>query len=243
MFKLHENVNQDPLNLKKESLIISSSDLTRIYMLGETEVVGVEGIDLQIRKGEIVVVKGKSGSGKSTLLSLIGGLDMPTRGHLNVAGHDLLSVTLEELTSFRRKVVGIVFQSFNLLPTLNALENVVLPALLAGKSIDSSREKALQLLEWLGLKHRSSHFPSQLSGGEMQRIAIARSLINDPEILLADEPTGNLDSKSGEAVIRLLVQANRKFRTTVLVATHSNQMDAFATSRILLKDGRVAEIS
>ncbi len=203
--------------------------------------IGIDGVNLHIQKGETVVIKGRSGSGKSTLLSLICGLDRPTRGQLTVAGYDLLSANAEELTFFRRKIVGIVFQTFNLLPTLSAVENVILPALLAGKSVDESREKALWLLGWLELKHRAHHFPSQLSGGEMQRTAIARSLINDPEIILADEPTGNLDSRSGEAVIRLLVEANKKFGTTILVATHSNQVNPFATSQIFLKDGQVIE--
>ncbi len=227
---------------KEESLIIHSRDLTCIYRLGEAEVVGIEGIDLRIRRGEIVVVKGKSGSGKSTLLSLIGGLDTPSRGCISVADYNLQEATPEQLTEFRRNIVGVVFQTFNLLPTLSALENVILPALLAGISFEASREKAMELLEWLGVKHRAKHFPSQLSGGEMQRTAIARSLINDPEILLADEPTGNLDSRSGEAVVRLLVEANRKFKTTVIIATHSDQMDPFATSRIFLQDGRIAGI-
>ncbi|UCF95230.1 MAG: ABC transporter ATP-binding protein, partial [Desulfobacterales bacterium] len=177
--------------LPSESVIFARA-LTRIYPLGDSEVVGLNQVDLEIPAGEIVVLKGNSGSGKSTLLSLLAGLDRPTQGELIVADHDLKNTTDVDLTRFRREVVGMVFQSFNLLPTLNVLENVCLPALLAGKSYQKIQSKAVELLDWLNLKSRRRHFPAQLSGGEMQRTAIARALINDPRIILADEPTGNL---------------------------------------------------
>jgi predicted ABC-type transport system involved in lysophospholipase L1 biosynthesis ATPase subunit len=149
--------------------IITARSLTRIYAVGDTEVVGINNIDLEIAAGELIVVKGNSGSGKSTLLSLIAGLDHPTRGDLTVADHDLKQRNETDLTRFRREVVGMVFQTFNLLPTLNVLENACLPALLAGKSFSESRRKASELLDWLGLDARLSHLPAQLSGGEMQR--------------------------------------------------------------------------
>ncbi|MGD9056274.1 MAG: ABC transporter ATP-binding protein [Desulfobacterales bacterium] len=221
--------------------VISAKGLSRIYKLGDSEVVGVNQVDLNIAAGELVVLKGNSGSGKSTLLSLLAGLDRPTGGELIVAQHDLNKTSDSHLTHFRRQVVGIVFQSFNLLPTLNVLENICLPALLAGKSIAESRPKAMELLQWLGLENRLNHLPAQLSGGEMQRTAIARSLINDPAIILADEPTGNLDSCNGQIVIDLLAELNRKWQRTVLIATHSTLADEKASVRIGLKDGMITD--
>jgi ABC-type lipoprotein export system ATPase subunit len=221
--------------------VISAKGLTRIYKLGDSEVIGVNQIDLEVAAGEMVVLKGNSGSGKSTLLSLLAGLDRPTRGDLMVADHDLTQTSDTDLTHFRRQVVGMIFQSFNLLPTLNVLENACLPALLTGKSISEIRSKALELLKWLQLESRLSHLPAQLSGGEMQRTAIARALINDPAIILADEPTGNLDSRNGQIVIDLLAELNRKWGRTVMIATHSMLADSKATLKIYLKDGMITE--
>jgi len=224
---------------KKSKPVIDARNLTRIYTLGDREVTGIDNIDLDIAPGELVVLKGISGSGKSTLLSLIAGLDCPTRGYLTVADHDLTKATPSELTYFRREVVGMVFQSFNLMPTLNVLENACLPGLLAGKSADRMKSKARELLEWLGLGTRWNHLPAQLSGGEMQRTAIARALINDPDIILADEPTGNLDSRNGQVVVELLKELNRKWNRTVIIATHSDLADSLATLTICLKDGMI----
>ena len=188
-----------------------------------------------------MVLKGNSGSGKSTLLSLIAGLDRPTRGYLNVADHDLTKATPSDLTQFRRKVVGMVFQSFNLMPTLNVVENACLPALLAGKASDRVTSKAMELIDWMGLSNRCSHLPAQLSGGEMQRTAIARALINDPDIILADEPTGNLDSRNGQIVMELFAELNRKWNRTVIIATHSTIADSLASMTICLKDGVITD--
>jgi ABC-type lipoprotein export system ATPase subunit len=221
--------------------VISAKGLTRIYRLGDSEVIGINRVDLEIAGGELVVLKGNSGSGKSTLLSLLAGLDRSTRGELIVARYDLNKASESQLTNFRRQVVGMIFQSFNLLPTLNVIENICLPALLAGKSIAQSRSKATALLEWLGLDGRLNHFPAQLSGGEMQRTAIARALINDPAIILADEPTGNLDSSNGQIVIDLLAELNRKWKRTVLIATHSTLADEKASVKIGLKDGMITD--
>ncbi len=222
-----------------ENPLISAEGLTRIYSLGSEEVVGIQDLDLSIDKGEMVVLKGNSGSGKSTLLGLLAGLDHPTRGRLTVAGQNLQEATPFQLNEYRRNMVGMVFQSFNLLPTLTVIENVCLPALLAGKAYAHARDRALEWLEWLNFTNRLDHFPSQLSGGEMQRAALVRALINDPSIILADEPTGNLDSRNGQAVMELLAELNRRFGRTVIVATHSALADPFATIKIVLKDGRI----
>ena len=205
--------------------------------------VGLNNIDLHLSAGELVVLKGNSGSGKSTLLALLAGLDQPTNGELIVADQDLKYATPGQLTRYRREIVGMVFQSFNLLPTLTVVENVSLPALLAGQRYAAVKSKALQLLDSLDLTPRLHHLPAQLSGGEMQRTAIARALINDPAIILADEPTGNLDSHNGKAVIELLASLNRKLGTTVIIATHSNLADPIATTTICLKDGAITECS
>jgi ABC-type lipoprotein export system ATPase subunit len=229
------------MNPEKPQPVISARRLTRLYKLGDSEVIGINQVDLEIAAGELVVLKGNSGSGKSTLLSLLAGLDRPTRGDLTVSGHDLTKTSDSELTHFRRQVVGMIFQSFNLLPTLNVLENACLPALLAGQSFAESRLKAVDLLKWLGLDTRLSHLPAQLSGGEMQRTAIARALINDPSIILADEPTGNLDSHNGQIVIELLTEMNQKWGRTIMIATHSSLADSQATVKIFLKDGMITD--
>jgi putative ABC transport system ATP-binding protein len=219
--------------------LIKAQNLTRTYWLGGSEVIGINQLDFEIAAGELVVLKGDSGSGKSTLLSLLAGLDRPTRGELTVADHDLARASDAALTHFRRDVVGMVFQSFNLMPTLNVLENVSLPGLLAGKPFGRIRSKAMEFLDWLGLTDRLTHLPAQLSGGEMQRTAIARALINDPAIILADEPTGNLDSRNGRIVVELLADLNRKWKRTVVIATHSTLADSMATIKISLKDGMI----
>lgn len=221
--------------------VINARHLTRIYTLGNSEVIGINDIGLDIASGELVVLKGNSGSGKSTLLSLIAGLDRPTRGFLNVADHDLTKATPSDLTHFRRDVVGMVFQSFNLMPTLNVVENACLPGLLAGKPKDRITSKAMELLDWLGLSARWNHLPAQLSGGEMQRTAIARALINDPDIILADEPTGNLDSRNGQIVVELFAELNRRWNRTVIIATHSDIADSLASMTICLKDGKILD--
>jgi ABC-type lipoprotein export system ATPase subunit len=220
---------------------VHARKLSRIYPLGNSSVVGVDQVDLEIAPGELVVLKGNSGSGKSTLLSLLAALDRPTSGELVVAGHDLADSHGMDLTRFRREVVGMVFQSFNLLPTLTVIENICLPALLSEKPLEPTRRKARDLLEWLALGSRADHYPSQLSGGEMQRTAIARALINDPQLVLADEPTGNLDSRNGRAVMGLLGELNRSAGRTVIIATHSGLADSIATKRIRLQDGTLTD--
>ena len=221
--------------------LIDARDLTRVYVMGGSDVIGISAVHLQIKAGELVVLKGNSGSGKSTLLSLLAALDRPTRGELTVAGKDLVSASPADLTHFRREVVGMVFQSFNLMPTLNVFENACLPGLLAGKNPAKIKTRANDLLSWLGLSQRFNHLPAQLSGGEMQRTAIARALINDPQVILADEPTGNLDSHNGKIVMELLAELNREFKRTVVIATHSNLADSLATMRFELQDGAIVD--
>ncbi len=218
-------------------IIVRARQLTRIYPLGHSEVIGLDRIDLDIPAGALAVLKGASGSGKSTLLALIAGLDRPSSGKLQVAGQDLDRLSPAQMTAYRRKVVGMVFQSFNLLPTLSVEENICLPALLAGAPLAATRERALKLLTWLGMIGRRHHRPAQLSGGEMQRTAIARALINRPPLILADEPTGNLDSRNGDMVIQLLQDLNRREGCTVVIATHSDQADQKATLHLSLRDG------
>jgi ABC-type lipoprotein export system ATPase subunit len=222
--------------------LITARNLTRIYSLGGSQVVGINNASFDIGAGELVVLKGESGSGKSTLLSLLAGLDRPTSGELTVADHNLTRSSAAGLTHFRREIVGMVFQSFNLMPTLNVLENTCLPGLLAGKPFYDIKARAMEFIDWLGLNTRLRHLPAQLSGGEMQRTAIARALINDPAIVLADEPTGNLDSRNGQIVIELLAELNFKWNRTVIIATHSTLADALATTEISLKDGRISEV-
>lgn len=231
------------MKASRDGEIITAESLTRIYTAGTTEVVGIQDIDLVISTGELIVLKGNSGSGKSTLLGLLGGLDQPTRGRLTVDGRDLQRASRKTLNRYRRDVVGMVFQTFNLLPTLTVLENVCLPGLLAGRKYAEVREEADKLLKWLNLRPRRDHFPGQLSGGEMQRAAIVRALINRPAIILADEPTGNLDSSNGQAVMALLAELNARLKSTVIIATHSMLADPYATRQICLKDGAITEIS
>ncbi len=220
---------------------VGARKLTRIYTVGAVEVIGVDRVDLTIPAANLVVLKGDSGSGKSTLLSLLGGLDRLTSGDLSVAGHDLSRCSEADLTQFRRTVVGMIFQTFNLLPTLDVLENVCLPALLAGRGYRAVRGRATELLDWLGLGDRLDHLPRQLSGGEMQRTAIARALINDPAVILADEPTGNLDSRNADKVMALLADLNRTFQRTVIIATHSTLADPYAAMLLKLRDGRLVQ--
>jgi ABC-type lipoprotein export system ATPase subunit len=218
---------------------IQARQLTRIYRLGAGSVVGISGLDLDVAAGELVVITGASGSGKSTLLALLAGLDHPSAGTLRVCGWQVAALADAELTRFRRTVVGMVFQHFNLLNGLTVLENVMLPAMLAGMPYPLARQRAERHVEQIGLADRSRHRPAQLSGGEMQRTAIARALVNDPALILADEPTGNLDSRNGRMVIELLAGLRRHGARTVIIATHSTLADDLADRQILLRDGAI----
>lgn len=219
--------------------MVRCRDLRKVYRQGESEIIALAGVSLEMARGSFTVIMGPSGSGKSTLLHLIGGLDRPTAGEIVVDGLSLGRMTDDEVTLFRRTRVGFVFQFFNLLPTLTALENVTLPFVLDGVSKAEADRRARAALERVGLAARMTHLPEELSGGEIQRVAMARALAFNPPILLADEPTGNLDSKSGEAVLSLLKNFNRENGCTVVLVTHSEEAARSGERVIFLRDGRV----
>jgi len=220
--------------------LVKLEDLAKVYGSGTTSVRAIDRVNLEIRKGDFVVILGPSGSGKTTLLNMIGGIDRPTEGKVYVAGQDLTSLNENKLAYFRRKNVGYVFQFFNLVRILTALENVMVPLSLGGVSTKKARETATNLLNAVGLGKRLDHFPSQLSGGEQQRVAIARALANDPPIVLGDEPTGNLDTMTGLEIVTLMKKLNNEKGVTFIVATHDERMTKGA--RIIhLVDGRVEQ--
>lgn len=217
--------------------ILEAVGLAKNYFLGGQKIAVLQDISLTITKGESVVVTGNSGSGKSTLLSLLSGLDMPTTGRITLAGRDITGLTEDQLAPIRNDLTGFVFQAFHLIPSLNAIENVMFPAEL--RKDGKAREKAERLLDLVGLLPRRGNFPDQLSGGEQQRVAICRALINEPEIVFADEPTGNLDSENSEAIIGLLLALHRDRQTTLVMATHSATLAGRADRVIRLHDGRI----
>jgi putative ABC transport system ATP-binding protein len=219
---------------------VRTQELTKTYGSGETEVRALDGVSIQIADGEMVAIMGPSGSGKSTLLHLLGALETPTSGTIELAGRRFDGLDDRELTLLRRDGIGFVFQFFNLLGTLNAEENVLLPALIAGRQDDEMRERARKLLERVGLGARTGHLPSELSGGEQQRVSIARALLMRPALVLADEPTGNLDSRSGAEILELLGELNRDEGHTIVMVTHDPAAAATAGRVIFLRDGRLA---
>ena len=219
--------------------MIRCIDVRKVYRQGESEIAALDGISLEIPKGAFAVIMGPSGSGKSTLLHLIGGLDRPTRGDHLVDGRLIGQMADDDVTLFRRTKIGFVFQFFNLLPTLTALENVALPLVLDGVARAEADLRAEALLEKVGLHARKHHLPEEMSGGEIQRIAVARALAFNPPLLLADEPTGNLDSKNGDAVLSLLREINKNDGCTIVLVTHSQEAASYGDRRIVLKDGRV----
>jgi putative ABC transport system ATP-binding protein len=220
--------------------MIEMVNASKTYHQGAREVRALHDVSFRIEKGEFLSIMGPSGSGKSTLLNLIGGLDQPTSGEIFIDSRPLHGISDDELTLIRRRRIGFIFQFFNLLPILTAVENVGLPLLLEGTPFSRIKPKAVSLLEQVGLGARTEHRPEQLSGGEMQRVAIARALITDPAVLLADEPTGNLDSHTSEEIFMLLANLNEKGQTIVMV-THDPKAAAYGTRLITLKDGRLSE--
>ncbi len=219
--------------------MISSIDLHKIYKQGNREITALAGVTLDVQKGEFVAIMGPSGSGKSTLLHLIGGLDRPTRGEVLVDGQIVSRMSDGEVTLLRRRKIGFIFQFFNLLPTLTAVENVMLPLVLDGQAEGPTQARAGLLLKRVGLEERRDHIPEELSGGEIQRLAIARALAFNPPILLADEPTGNLDSKTGKAVLELIRSINKDEGCTVVMVTHNREAAGLGDRIIYLKDGVV----
>jgi len=221
--------------------VIEVKDLVKIYTLGEMKVQALRGVSLSIEKGEFVAIMGASGSGKSTFMNIIGFLDRPTQGLYLLDGINGEKLSRDELAEIRNQKIGFVFQGFNLLKRTSALENVELPLIYAKKHASSRKEMAREALSRVGLGGREHHHPSQLSGGEQQRVAIARALVNQPSILLADEPTGNLDSKTSEEIMGIFQQLNRDLGITIVMITHEPDIASFAGRDILFRDGRVVE--
>ncbi len=223
--------------------LIQVRELVKIYHLGEVEVEALRGISLLIEKGEFVAIMGASGSGKSTFMNILGCLDQPTRGEYLLEGRSSANLSRDELAEIRNKKIGFVFQGFNLLSRTSALENVQLPLIYAGIPSKKRKEMAEQALSAVGLEGRAHHHPSQLSGGEQQRVAIARALVNHPSIILADEPTGNLDSKTSEEIMRIFQRLNEEMGITIVMITHEQEIAAYGKRKVLFRDGRIVEDS
>ena len=219
--------------------VLETRDLKKYYGAGDTLVKALDGVDLQVENGEFVAIVGTSGSGKSTLLHILGGLDRPTGGSVLVDGKDIFSLKDEELTIFRRRKIGFVFQAYNLVPVLSAYENIILPIQLDGGRVD--KDYVGRVIEALGLEQRLNSLPSQLSGGQQQRVAIARALAAKPAIILADEPTGNLDSKTSQDVLSLMKITSQKFAQTMVIITHNEEIAQTADRIVRIEDGRIVE--
>ncbi len=234
-FSLEEIMSQNPL--------IICRNLTRQYQMGAVTVTALHELNLEIGRGEFIVLLGPSGSGKTTTLNLIGGLDRPTGGQVFIAGEDITRYNDKQMTRYRREQVGFVFQFFNLIPTLTASENVEFALKLNGKDGRSAAQRALELLEIVGLRVRANHFPAELSGGEQQRVSIARALANNPALLLCDEPTGNLDVTTGHQVLQAIRDLNREQDTTVILVTHNVAIAPMADRILRLRDGQIDSVT
>lgn len=222
--------------------LVVVEQLAKSYRLGDETIRALNGVDLAVPKGRFVAIMGASGSGKTTLLHLVGGLDLPDSGRVTIAGEDLHRMSDERRTLFRRRRMGIVFQAYNLLPTISAVDNVMLPLLVDGQSAGRARERAVEKLRLVHLDHRLSHRPNALSGGEQQRVAIARAIAKRPEVLLCDEPTGALDSKTGIKVIEALLSVNEQLGTTTVIITHNAAIQAVADRVLHFADGRISTV-
>ena len=223
---------------KHNGPIIKLEDVWKIYQMGKVQVNALRGSSLEIMPEEFVAIMGPSGSGKSTLMNLVGCLDIPSKGRIFLEGQDISELPESELAQIRGRIIGFVFQTFNLIPSLTALENVMLPMTFQGIQRYEREERAAKLLEMMGLEKRIHHKPSELSGGQQQRVAIARSLANDPDVILADEPTGNLDSKTGNEVMDMLTKLNKDGKTIVMV-THDNNLSKYADRIVNIMDGKI----
>jgi len=219
--------------------ILTVTNLTKTYGKGDTTVTALGGVSFTVQKGEFVAIIGASGSGKSTLMHLIGGVDRPTSGNVTIDGKDIYGLNESELAIFRRRNIGLIYQFYNLIPTLTAEENIMLPRLLDNRKPDGDKLKSI--LETIGLTDRVKHLPSELSGGQQQRVSIGRALINDPALILADEPTGNLDSKSSREIIDLLKLANKRYNQTLLIITHDEKIALQADRIITISDGLITK--
>jgi putative ABC transport system ATP-binding protein len=230
------------MNQNSSHNIVRVSDVTKTFQLGKLEVQALKGIDLEISVGNYLSIMGPSGSGKSTLFNMIGGLDKPTTGRVFIDEVDIAQLDAFELAWLRCRKIGYIFQTFNLIQVMTALENVTLPMTFAGVSADDSTQKGLELLKLVGLQDRHQHKPSELSGGQQQRVAVARALANDPAIILADEPTGNLDLTTGEEIINLLKTLSRERQVTIISATHDIKMLNVSDQVVWIRDGRIDKI-
>ena len=219
--------------------VLEAKEISKQYRMGAVTVNALDSVQFGVQKGEFVAVMGPSGSGKSTLLHLLGGLDEPTDGEITLAGQPITRLSDDEVTLVRRRKVGFIFQFYNLIPTLTAAENVALPLMIDGAKARDYEQKVHDLLALVGLADRMEHKPDQMSGGQQQRVAIARAFVNDPEIVLADEPTGNLDSKSGAAILELLRRSCDELGQTIVMVTHDARAASFADRVVFLKDGRI----
>ena len=219
--------------------ILKVENLSKKYGKGESEVVAVDNVSFSVEKGEFLAIVGSSGSGKSTLLHLLGGVDRPTSGKVYVDGKDIYSLSDDNLAIFRRRQVGIIYQFYNLIPILNVEENITLPCDLDGNKVDEKRLN--ELLKSLGLENRRKHLPNELSGGQQQRVSIGRALINNPAIILADEPTGNLDSKASEEIVELLKLTNKKYKQTIIMITHNLEIANEADRVLRIEDGKIVK--
>ncbi|MFN2145174.1 MAG: ABC transporter ATP-binding protein [Anaerolineales bacterium] len=224
-------------------IVVDAKDLRKIYVMGEMEVHALRGLDIQIKRGEVISIMGPSGSGKSTLMNIIGCLDSPTSGEYYLDGEAVADLTSDQRADIRNRKVGFVFQSFNLLPRATAISNVELPLRYANVSGKERRERAIAALEAVGLGDRIHHTPAELSGGQQQRVAIARALVNNPAIVMADEPTGNLDTKSGDEVMQLLLNLNKEKNTTLIIVTHDPEVAELTERVVMIRDGVVEDQS
>lgn len=219
--------------------ILRVEKLTKIYGKGENKVVALDNVSFSVEKGEFVAIVGASGSGKSTLLHLIGGVDRPTKGKVFIDGKNIYEMNDDKLAIFRRRQIGLIYQFYNLIPILNVEENITLPLELDNRTVDKSHLN--ELLELLGLKNRKTHLPNELSGGQQQRVSIGRALITNPAIILADEPTGNLDSKSSDEIVSLLKKSNKEYKQTMIMITHNMEIAKEADRIIKIEDGKIVE--
>jgi len=225
---------------RKEEPLIHLHNVHKTYHLDSVKVEALKDININIYKGEFVSIQGPSGSGKSTLMHLVGALDLPTTGHIFLSGKDISKMSESDLATIRGKKIGFVFQAFNLINTLNSIENVSLPMIFQNISAEEKLKRANKLLDEVGMSHRKYHLPTQISGGETQRIAIARALANDPDIILADEPTGNLDSRTGHNIMKTFTELHKKFGKTIIVVTHDPYIAEYAERKINIIDGQIA---